>query len=158
MQPPLLGSQVNPEPQTALFGVCVHLPPEQESVVHAMRSSQSLSAQQALQPTPAQQLPPFTQVPKEQLPPTHLPDWHGSELVQSPSFKHWAVCTQPLLGSHEKPIPQVELLAVFAQVPVVHESLVQSILSSQFAAEQHVPHDAEVPSALGQHVAPAVAP
>ena len=53
---------------------------------------------------------------------------------------------------------QVELSAVLVHVPVVHASLVQSTLSLQSAAEQHVPHEADVPSALGQQLAPAVAP
>ena len=55
MQPPLAGSQVNPVPQAALFGVFEHLPLEQESVVHGIKSLQPAALQQALHPRSAPQ-------------------------------------------------------------------------------------------------------
>jgi hypothetical protein len=72
-QPPWAGSQVSPTPQAVLFGVCVHWPAEHVSVVQAIRSSQSVSAQHELQPAAAQHFPPFTQVLNEQLPLTQVP-------------------------------------------------------------------------------------
>jgi hypothetical protein len=158
MQPPLAGSQVSPTPHTELSGVCVHLPSAlQLSIVHAIKSSQAASPQQLRQPTPGQQVPPLTQVSKVQLPPTHEPVLHGSVLVQSPLLEHCAVCTQPLLASHTKPVLHTLESSVWVQVPEAQASLVQSMPSSQSAAEQQLPQ-VDVPSPLAQHLAPAVEP
>jgi hypothetical protein len=73
MQPPFFGSQLRPVPQAALFGVFEQLPAEQVSVVHAIKSSQSLSPQHVAQPLAPQHLPPLGQVAKLQLPLTQLP-------------------------------------------------------------------------------------
>ncbi len=110
MQPPLDGSHVKPVPQLPSFGVLLHLPFTQLSVVHAIKSSQSASAQQVLQPEPsAQHLPPFAQVaPYLQFPATQVPaPVHGSCAGQSLSFKHCAVCTQSFVRSQVKPFGHV---------------------------------------------------
>ena len=78
--------------------------------------------------------------------------------MQSPSFKHCAVCTQPFAVSHAKPVLHELESAVFAHVPEAQESLVQSTLSSQAAALQQLPHVADAPSVDGQHVGPAADP
>ena len=110
MHPPRAGSQVKPVLQLVLSGVLLHLPLTHLSVVQAMRSSQSASAQQALQPEPSEQhLPPLAQVLNEQLPFTHLPvpALHGSSLVHCESLTHCAVWTQPVVTSQVKPDLQV---------------------------------------------------
>jgi hypothetical protein len=157
MQPPFAGSQLSPAPQAELLGLWLHVPFEQISVVQAIRSSQSLSPQQALQPTPAQHLLAPEQLLYEHLPARQLPLWQGSALKQSPSFRHCAVRTQPFAGKQEKPVAQAPELAVWAQLPWVHESLLQSTPSSQSAAEQHAPQVAVFLSALAQHSAPPLA-
>ena len=157
MQPPLAGSQVKPLPQASLFGVWVQVPSlAHVSVVQAMKSSQPASPQQALQPTPGQQVPPFAQLSYLQLPLTHEPVAHGSPFLQSPSFRHCAVCTHlPFVGLQANPAGQVVPSSMLLQLPETHESFVQSTMSSQPAAEQHLPQVACVLSAFGQHVGPA---
>jgi hypothetical protein len=158
MQPPFAGSQVNPAPHSVLSGVCVHLPSAlQLSTVHAIKSSHAASPQQLRQPTPGQHVPPPTQVSNVQLPLTHEPVLHGSLLVQSPLLVHCAVCTQPLPVSHTKPVLHTLESSVCVQVPDAHASFVQSMPSSQSAAEQQLPQ-VDVPSPLAQHLAPAVEP
>ena len=158
MQPPLAGSQVNPGPHAELFGVWLQLPFTQLSVVQAIKSLQSASAQHALQPVPEQHLPPLAHVLNVQLPFTHfpVPALHGSSLVHCESFTHCAVCKHPFVTSHVNPVLHVVKSSVCEQVPVVHESFVQSTLSSQSDAEQHVPQEADVLSAFGQQVGAAL--
>jgi hypothetical protein len=145
--------------QAESLGVCVQVPSlPHVSVVHAIKSSQPASPQHVRQPTPGQQVPPLTQFSYLQLPLTHEPLAHGSPLLQSASFTHWAVCTQPLAVSHANPDLHVVPSSVWLQLPEAHVSFVQSTMSSQPAAEQQLPHVADVLSAFGQHVGPAADP
>jgi hypothetical protein len=144
-------------PHAVLSGVCEHLPSTlQESLVQAIKSSQPASPQQTRQPTPGQHVPPPAQVLYVQLPLRHEPVWQGSVLVQSPSPRHCAVRTQPLVVSQANPFAHVVGSPVWVQLPDAQASFVQSTWSSQSLAEQQLPHEADVPSALGQHEAPAV--
>jgi hypothetical protein len=127
MQPPLLGSQVRPVPHAALFGVCVQVPFEQASVVHAIKSSQSVSAQQAAQPTPAQHLPLAQPLGDEHLPLTQLTVEHGSLLGQSLSLAHCAVCTHVCVVELQVvPAAQTVVSGSCAHTPAAHESFVHS--------------------------------
>jgi hypothetical protein len=156
MQPPLAGSQVRPEAHNASLGVCEQVPFEQLSVVHAVRSSQSVSLQHAAQPMPLQHSP-LAQPDGTHFPAVHVCVTHGSLLLQSLLLAHCAVATHFwVAGLHVSPAGHTDGSATLLHVPCVHESFVQNLLSSQSPAEQQEPHVAEVLSALAQHVAPPV--
>jgi len=139
--------------QALLSGVLLQVPPLQLSLVQAMPSLQSVSLQQALQPS-AQHLVPGPHSFGEHLPSTHAAVWQVPTW-QSEACIHWAVARQPFAGSHENPGEHAEASAACPQVPCVQESLVHFTPSSQSAAEQQVPQLAAALSAVGQQLRPA---
>lgn len=91
---PSLGSQIAVEAsQLPLSGVLEHTPPLQLSLVQAIWSLQSVSPQQALQPSLQHLRSP--QPPNEHLPETQAAvPWQTSVLLQSLPLMHSAVLTQ----------------------------------------------------------------
>jgi hypothetical protein len=117
MQPPFFGSQTGVALEHALSsGLLLHVPLLHTSLVHAIPSLQSLSAQQALQPLPSKQhLPPPMQEGNEHFPDTQAPVWQALWGVQSASLTHSAVFTHAFaVASQVDPSAQD---SVCAQVP-----------------------------------------
>ena len=125
-----------------------HVPPWQLSSVQSIPSLQSPLPQHSAQPLeqhcsfPLQNAKLHVPVDESQ-----LQVLQGSPSSQSLGPVHCAALTHPCTGSHTCPGAQRPSSGGFEQVPLLHESIVQSTPSLQSSAAQHWPH-----CPLGQHV------
>jgi hypothetical protein len=105
-----MGDALVQAPSSALFA---QIPPLHVSLVQAIPSSQSVSAQQALQPLPLpQHFPPLTQDGNEHLPAVQRGVWQALWAMQSLSLAHSAVLTQAFaVTSHVDPAGQASVCA-----------------------------------------------